>query len=48
MELAVTLNELNRSLGTDDPYPFVLTQPVIAKLMFLDRLVHRRDASAAG
>lgn len=39
MELAVTLNELNRSLGIDDPYPFVLTAPVIAKLEFINRLV---------
>lgn len=46
MELSVTLNELNRSLGTDDPYPFVLSPPVIAKLEFTDRLVRRRDAPA--
>ena len=41
MRLSVTLNELNRSLGTDDPYPFVLTDRVIQKLEFIDRLVHR-------
>ena len=39
IQLSVTLNELNRSLGLDDPYPFVLTDPVIAKLEFTDRLV---------
>ena len=44
MELSVTLNEITRSLGTDDPYPFVLTDPVIAKLEFIDRLVHPPSA----
>lgn len=39
MELSVTLNELNRSLGQDDPYPFVLTTAVQDKLSFIDRLV---------
>ena len=42
MEVAITLNELNRSLGTEDPYPFVLTPPVIEKLRLMDRLVRRR------
>lgn len=41
MRLSVTLNELNRSLGTEDPYPFVLTGPVIQKLEFIDQLVNR-------
>jgi hypothetical protein len=41
MRLSVTLNELNRSLGLDDPYPFVLTEPVIRKLRFIDRLIAR-------
>ncbi len=41
MSLAVTLNELNRSLGIDDPYPFVLTQPVVRKLELVNRLVRR-------
>jgi hypothetical protein len=39
MTLAVTLNELNRSLGTDDPYPFVLADSVAARLRFIDRQV---------
>ena len=42
MDLSITLNELNRSLGTEDPYPFVLTRPVIDKLSLMDRLVRRR------
>lgn len=41
MELAVTLNELNRSLGAPDAYPFVLSAPIINKLRFIDRLVRR-------
>ncbi len=32
IELSVALNELNRSLGMDDPYPFTLSPTVIAKL----------------
>jgi len=39
--LAITLNEILRSLGADDPYPFVLTGPVQAKLAFIDRLVRQ-------
>lgn len=42
MDLSITLNELNRSLGTEDPYPFVLTTPVMEKLSLMDRLVCRR------
>ncbi len=42
--LAITLNEIGRSLGTDDAYPFVLTEPVKAKLAFVNRLV-RASAS---
>lgn len=38
MELSVTLNEFNRSLGLDDYYPFVISATVRIKLDF----VHRR------
>jgi hypothetical protein len=34
-ELSVTLNELNRSLGLDDAYPFTLSPAVVAKLEFV-------------
>jgi len=37
--LAISLNEILRSLGVDDPYPFVITQIVREKLLFIDRLV---------
>jgi len=40
-DLSVTLNEILRSLGGDDPYPFVLTDPVVRKLKFMDRIVRR-------
>ncbi len=39
MSLSVALNELNRSLGIDDVYPFALQPPVIAKLDFIHRRV---------
>jgi hypothetical protein len=39
MNLSVTLNELLRSLGGEDPYPFILTSPVIDKLLFMNRIV---------
>ncbi|HWI72399.1 MAG TPA: putative zinc-binding metallopeptidase [Baekduia sp.] len=40
--LTYALNALNRSLGYDDLYPFVLTGPVIEKLDFVDDLVAGR------
>ena len=46
--LAITLNEIMRSLGADDPYPFVLTEPVREKLLLVSRLVRRQAAPQAG
>jgi hypothetical protein len=40
-ELAVALNELNRSLGLEDAYPFVLTAEVYERLEFIRRRVAR-------
>ena len=40
-ELAVALNELNRSLGVDDPYPFVLPASVVGRLAFIHQRVER-------
>ena len=48
IRLAVTLNELLRGLGVEDPYPFVLTEPVREKLRFMNRLVRRRAELLAG
>ena len=39
LPLTYALNALNRSMGAEDLYPFVLTPPVIAKLEFVHRCV---------
>lgn len=46
---SVRLNEMARSLGVDDPYPFVLNGPVRAKLAFIHQRLAaiRPDAAAA-
>jgi hypothetical protein len=36
MQFSVILNALNRSMGTSDPYPFVITETVKRKLQFID------------
>jgi hypothetical protein len=41
LPLSYALNAVNRSMGEDDLYPFVLTAPVIDKLGFIHRLVRR-------
>jgi hypothetical protein len=46
LELTYALNQINRSMGYEDLYPFVLARPVIEKLTFVDELVH--TASMAG
>jgi len=38
-ELTVSMNELSRSLGLRDPYPFVLQQPVISKLAYVEACI---------
>lgn len=38
-ELAVSVNELNRSLGLQDAYPFVVTPAVAEKLRFVDQTI---------
>jgi hypothetical protein len=42
LELSYALNQINRSMGHDDLYPFVLAPTVVRKLAFVDRLVRRR------
>jgi hypothetical protein len=44
-QLVVVLNALNRSMGVDDAYPFVITAAVREKLCFIDRLVKAWHAS---
>lgn len=40
MEFSVILNSLNRSMGMNDAYPFVLSQPVLTKLSFIHHAIH--------
>jgi len=42
MEFSVILNALNRSMGLNDAYPFVLSQSVRAKLSFIHHAIHNR------
>jgi hypothetical protein len=42
LPLSYAVNSLNRSLGQPDLYPFVLTEPAIAKLGFVHDLIHAR------
>ncbi len=39
LPLTYALNALNRSMGLDDLYPFVLAQPVVDKLALVHDLV---------
>lgn len=42
VELSAMLNELSRSMGQVDFYPFVLGKPVVAKLHFIHLLITRQ------
>ena len=46
LPLTYALNALNRSMGADDAYPFVLTPPVIEKLSFVHDLIRGRRPDA--
>jgi hypothetical protein len=41
-EFSVALNELNRSIGLSDAYPFVISPPVAGKLRFVHELLRAR------
>jgi hypothetical protein len=43
LPLTEGLNQINRSMGRSDLYPFVLAAPVIAKLAFVADLVNQAD-----
>ena len=48
MELVTALNELARSMGHQDFYPFVMSRPVLRKLHFIQLVVKgERNAAAA-
>lgn len=38
--LSLAINELNRSMGHSDFYPFIISQPVIQKLEFIHTVIH--------
>tara|TARA_R110001592_G_scaffold359813_1_gene667158 strand:- start:5691 stop:6860 length:1170 start_codon:yes stop_codon:yes gene_type:complete len=42
MDFSIILNSLNRSMGMNDAYPFVLTKPVRTKLSFIHHAIHNR------
>lgn len=43
-QLSITLNELNRSIGRQDAYPFVINSMVENKLVFVDQVIDRLRA----
>lgn len=43
--LSIALNQMNRAMGKDDLYPFVLPAPVLDKLDFVAELVARQGES---
>jgi hypothetical protein len=45
LELTMVLNELARSMGQHDFYPFVMSRPVVKKLHFIELVV--KDAQRA-
>jgi hypothetical protein len=48
VELTGVLNELSRSMGQHDFYPFVLPRPAVAKLQFIHRVISgARERSAS-
>ena len=47
LELSCALNQVNRSMGHKDLYPFVLSPTVVRKLAFVDRLVSGTDDAGA-
>jgi len=42
--LSLLFNRVNRAMGKDDLYPFILVEPVVRKLGFVHRLVTGADA----
>jgi hypothetical protein len=40
LEMVVVLNELARSMGQPDFYPFVMSKPALAKLQFVQMVVY--------
>ncbi|WP_455216824.1 zinc-binding metallopeptidase family protein [Kaarinaea lacus] len=38
-QFSVALNEMNRSMGLDDAYPFVISAPIVEKLAFVQQVI---------
>ena len=47
VEMTVVLNELARSMGEPDFYPFVMSKPVVAKLQFVHLIVEDAATTAS-
>jgi hypothetical protein len=47
IEMTMVLNELARSMGQPDFYPFVMSKPVVAKLQFVHLVVAQAGAATA-
>ena len=45
-ELTTVLNEMSRSMGQPDFYPFVMSRPVLGKLHFIHIIVDRARTSS--
>tara|TARA_R110002073_G_scaffold9980_1_gene49338 strand:- start:265 stop:1296 length:1032 start_codon:yes stop_codon:yes gene_type:complete len=43
LPLTLAVNNINRSGGQPDLYPFVLSAPVVAKLTYIHQLIHARE-----
>lgn len=41
----LAINNINRSMGQRDYYPFVIGEPMAKKLGFVHRLIHPRAAA---
>ncbi len=41
---SVALNSLNRSMGFNDPYPFIISNPVKEKLRFIHNVIHQNQS----
>jgi hypothetical protein len=41
MQLVVVLNALNRSTGSKDAYPFIISEPVKEKLSFIHDVIRQ-------
>lgn len=46
--LTFAMNSLNRSMGLQDPYPFIIAPPVFKKLGFIHGLVHQPPQGKLG